>query len=362
MKIGILTFHWATNYGAVLQCYALQSYLESLGYDVEVINYKPNQWINCLSNLLHAKSWLQMKNAIFLSERERALRVFRRKYLHLTTRIRKCSQLSLMSNHYDAIISGSDQVLSTSFLQNGDGKNRFTPSYYLGFSFEGKKITYAASFGCTEYPLILIPRVKEIISSLTAISVRENTGKKIMEKLGRSDAVVVPDPTVLLDKKDYLSIVGGEAKRTSGDSFGYCFFIRNIEERRKAIDAIGFSHMTWNNDNGDFSLEGWLKSICNADFVITDSFHCVMMCLKMHTPFVVVTEQAGNVGMNDRLYTLLEDVGLPERIIHKTELVNIDSLVKKNIDWLNVDKSLEDNKLIGVDFLNKSLCHEGFAN
>lgn len=362
MKIGILTFHWATNYGAVLQCYALQSYLESLGHEVIVINYKPNQWFTRLSNLLHAKSFSQIKNAIFTSEREKALQHFRKKNLHLSKRIRSCNQLSLVVEYCDAIISGSDQVLSTSFLENGDGKNKFTPTYYLGFPFKGKKITYAASFGCTKYPQTLVPLVKKMILNLTAISVRENTGKDIMSLLGRNDVVVVPDPTIFLNREHYLSIVESYSPKKRSNSYCYCFFIRNIEERRKAIKAYIHGCMVWNNERGDYALEGWLKNINDAKFVVTDSFHCVMMCLKMHRPFVVITEKFGNVGMNDRLYTLLNVVGMSERILHKSEIEKLNSLVEKKIDWENIDKCLEENKRVGVNFLNKCLCDEGTSN
>lgn len=69
MKIGILTFHWATNYGAVLQCYALQSYLESMGHDVKVINYKPRQYDDNLYTFLRFRKFLNIKD--YLNNRKR---------------------------------------------------------------------------------------------------------------------------------------------------------------------------------------------------------------------------------------------------------------------------------------------------
>ena len=354
MKIGILTFHWATNYGAVLQCYALQTYLESLGHEVKVINYKPNQLATKISLILHSRSWLEIKSAIITTPKERALQKFREENLHLTHRLYSCAQIPKEIDQMDVIISGSDQVLSTSFLTNGDGKNKFTPSYYLGFPFNGKKITYAASFGCTKYPENLINRVRGYVAELDYIGVREATGEHIMMELGRNDSVVVPDPTLLLSNKYYINLTNNCNKKLL-DNYVYCFFIRNIEDRRLRISNVISSHKVWNNDDNEYSLEGWLKNIKEAKFVITDSFHCVMMCLQFHINFVVITEVKGNEGMNDRLYTILGKLSLSNHIVFKGDLHKIPQLLDDYIEWDFIDKKLSDIRDTGISFFNKCL-------
>ncbi len=351
MKIGILTFHWATNYGAVLQCYALQTYLESQGHKVVVVNYKPHQWTTVFSNLLHARSFKELRRVLTPSLRESALKKFRSEKLHETKRVYRCAQIPSVVEKLDAVISGSDQVLSTSFLTNGDGKNVFTPSYYLGFPFEGKKITYAASFGCTKYPEDLVNKVSGYVCDLSNIGVREKTGKDIVATLGRDDAIVVPDPTALLSSEAYISIAGNCKKQLPCD-FVFCFFIRNIEERRIQLSKSVQVNTFWNNDDKDYSLEGWLKNIREAKFVVTDSFHCVMMCLKMHTPFVIIADHQGNVGMNDRMYTLMEVVGLQNRILHRTELDKIQDTIHSIISWQEVDNKLKQYMSVGQTFLS----------
>ena len=84
MKIGILTFHWATNYGAVLQCYALQTYLESLGHEVTIINYKPKQYDFSLWRFFRYRQFLHPQTFVQTQIKEKPLIPFRNKYLKLS--------------------------------------------------------------------------------------------------------------------------------------------------------------------------------------------------------------------------------------------------------------------------------------
>ena len=111
--------------------------------------------------------------------------------------------------------------------------------------------------------------------------------------------------------------------------------------------------MLWNNDDANYSLNDWLRKIKNASFVVTDSFHCMVMCLKLHKPFVVVTANKGNVGMNDRFYTLLSPMLLSSRIIYFEDIARLDVMKKELIDWQNVDSYLDLYPSIAEEFLRK---------
>lgn len=350
MKIGILTFHWATNYGAVLQCYALQTYLESLGHEVTIINYKPKQYDFSLWRFFRYRQFLHPLSFVQTQIKEKSIIPFRNKYLKLSKRAFFCDEISSLVEGLDAVISGSDQVLNVGFLFNGDALNRVTPSYYLGFDYTGKRIGYALSFGVVEYPQKGIDVAKYYIENFDKISTREATGVKIVESMGRNDAVVVPDPTILLPSEEYEKL----AKFSHQNNFAetYCFFIRNIAERKRAINSLKLKGtMLWNNEDGDYSLEGWLAKIKQASFVVTDSFHCMVMCLKLHTPFVVVTELEGNTGMNDRLYTLLGLLDLEDRIVYKGDILNVHCLIERNLSWDTIDQKINEYKSIGEKFL-----------
>lgn len=351
MKIGILTFHWAANYGAVLQCLALQSYLEQLGHTVEVINYKPKQYDNNLCNFFRFRKFLDLRTYLNDIKKENAIKHFRNRYLRLSNRYYNLQQVAHNVGKYDAIISGSDQILNPYFLLKGEGGR--TPTYFLEFPFSGKKIAYAVSFGCTVYPAEAAAYAKQLVGNFDFISVRENTGKDIVCKLGRDDVSVVPDPTALMNREFYSKFIS--QNRDNKEEYIYLFFIRNVRERLSALRRIIGTDIRANNDDGEFLMDNWLQNIGCAKGVVTDSFHAMMMSLKMEVPFVVITEQSGNVGMNDRFYSLLARLGLTERIVDKGNMSVVPTLLEKDIDWAYVRTQMNAYKQIGEDYLSCSL-------
>lgn len=346
MKIGILTFHWATNYGAVLQCYALQKHLESMGHEAKIINYKPRQYDDNIYTFLRFRKFLNLREYINNRKKESALCKFRYEYLHQTKRIYQCKDMASLASQFDIIISGSDQVLNPSFLLSGEGRGIVTPTYFLCFPFKGKRIGYALSFGCLTYPENAREIASEYIKDFDIISVREKTGVDIVKSMGRDDAIVVPDPTLLIESRFYHQLADNHIN-PNPNQYIYSFFIRNIAERKNAIcNILKGKHILWNNEDGDYTMQGWLNKIKHSEFVVTDSFHCVVMCLKLHKPFVVITENNGNVGMNDRLYTLLGNIGLDNRIIYKGNINQINDLLEEEINWNDID--IEISKMVDL--------------
>lgn len=351
MNIGILTFHWATNYGAILQCYALQNYLISIGHNVKIINYKPSQFDKSTFKFIRNRDFLNLKEYINTSRKERALQSFRNQHLNLTARINTYSSLPNIASQFDLIISGSDQVANPTFLMAGEGYGVITPTYFIGFPFEGKSIGYALSFGCIKYPEEAKKIASKYIKKFNRISVRESSGINIIKSMGRNDAELVPDPTLLMPT-DFYNNLADKAKHHIQKEFIYCFFIRHISERKFIINKIlKRNNILWNNEEGDYTMQGWLSKIKHSQFVITDSFHCVVMCLKLHTPFIVITEEQGNIGMNDRLYTLLNKLDLCKQIYFKDDIFNY--TLKWTYDWNTIDLKLNNFSEIGKFFLNK---------
>ena len=347
MKIGILTFHWATNYGAVLQTYALQTYLESIGHTVSIINYKPRLYDDTLWSFVRLQKFRNVKDYFADKKKESALAEFRSKYLHQTLRVFSCQEIPKVIEDLDIVVSGSDQVLNPNFLMNGDKPRVLTPSYFLGFPFRGKKIGYAVSFGCTQYPTNELAAASHYIKCFDKVSVRENSGLSILQTMGRNDGVVVPDPTSLLSSQTYLAL-SDKSKLEHDKPYSYCFFIRHVEERK---EQIKMRNAIWNCEDGTYGLADWLSKINNAEFVVTDSFHCVMMCLKLHTPFVVLSEWEGDGGMNDRLLTILDRVGLTSRLLDISKIGEINSFKNKEIKWEEIDSQIEKANDAGIIFL-----------
>ena len=272
-------------------------------------------------------------------------------------RFRTMGEVQQYVKKFDVLISGSDQVLNPSTLlycEAYGGKGFPCPIYFLGFPFAGKKIGYALSFGVTQYMEPQLSIAREHIHGFHKLSVRENTGVEIVESLGRKDAVVMPDPTFLHESKFYHELAD-TVDISHSEPFIYSFFIRDIEYSRALLSKVRTEKlMLWNNDDGEYSLEGWLNKIKHADFVVTDSFHCMAMCLKLHTPFVVMTALEGKVGMNDRLYTILELLGMEERIVYREDINRISSIFQSSrpINWEEVDTKLAEYARRGMLFLS----------
>lgn len=341
MRIGIITFHWATNYGAVLQCYALQETLKSMGHNVFVINYKPSKYDNNPWTFFRMKKFRNIKKFTHDFQKECEIEKFRLKYLNRTNRFYSLKQLQESCNDFDAIISGSDQVLNETFLRGAERGG--CTAYYLDFGSDSAlRICYAVSFGTTKFPADLVAKVTPIVKKMNAVSCRENSGVDIFREMGLNNGVIVPDPTLLLNNTDYEKLLPANNKLDKP-------FVYLLHGRYSFMQSKLPSNATISASEG---IEQWLLNIRNANIVITNSFHCAVFCIHFHVPFFVVLQTLENIGMNDRFYTLLEKLGLSDRMILETEYsITYD----KMIDWNAVDKALEEYRIIGRLFLEKVL-------
>lgn len=343
MKIGILTFHWATNYGAVLQTYALQSVLKSMGHEVEVINYKPKRFdFSWRKYLLYPFSIKYLKRDLIQNKKENLLAQFRNRYLNLTKRYFSYKDLDKISSDYDVVISGSDQILNPSFTMYGEGCP--TPTYYLSFANARTiRIGYAVSFGCTQYPENAFSSAKQWIKNFDKLGVRENTGKDILASFCyKGDVTVVPDPTILNGKRlfDDIDIV----KPIEKDYLCVYVLRKNIEIE------INTNIFYIDDTNHPVSMEEWLGYIFYSKGLITNSYHGMIMAILFHVPFVVLLERELGVGMNDRFTTLLTRLGLIDRIVSSEGKIN--TILSNEINWKNVDYKMAEYKNIGESFLN----------
>lgn len=340
MKIGILTFHWGANHGAMLQAFASVKYLQSKNADVEIIDYYPVNQELTLKNALkitHPKAILDKLSAY---RKEQKLASFR-KNLPLTERYYTNQQLIDNPLDCDVLITGSDQVWNPYFIQHGEGANKTTPAYFLNFGKEGcERIALSVSFGCTEYPKIASEIAKPFIEKFDAISVREKTGLKILERMGIDGAVITADPTSLLTKEDILELCRNVPENRSAH-MAMCILRKQSKETQKVIESlVSFDSNGKAVNIEKMPMEYWLANIRDAKFVVTNSFHCIMMCLKLHTPFAAVVETGTLAGMNDRLFTLLEHFKLTDLIVSQQN-TDVDKITSRFIDWSYVDAAMQ---------------------
>lgn len=347
-KVGTITFHWATNYGAVLQAYALQMFLKQNGFETEIIDYLPFQTMT-LSRL----AWIK-KREFGTIRKERAIRKFRKKYLTVSAvKYRSYGDLCRAADGYGAVLSGSDQVMNFSFLKHAE-RGRTTPSYYLSFAGENtRKIAYAASFGTDRIPDAYTDFVHKELSSFDWVSVREESACAMLKEIGIESETVV-DPTILAPKDIYAPLIDTEEEGRSG-VFSYILHKNQkhaYQCESKLVEMFGKRQ----TDAEDYSVENWLKNIRNSTYVITNSFHATVFALLFHTPFITVSVAGSN--MDNRLLTLLKMVGLEDRFLKTYDESAIEVLAHSNINWDEVDEKMHAARASSQQRLLKALHHE----
>lgn len=340
MKIGILTFHWATNYGAILQAYALQEYLTKCGHNVKIINYKPKTFdFSWMFFIKHPSAMFSFGTIMRKRKKEKLLATFRNEYLHITRRYYSIDELQQDQLDFDVVISGSDQILNPSFTYCGEKKP--TPTYYLSFAKKVKsRIGYAVSFGCVDYPSPAIDYAQQWINNFTQIGVREETGLSILQDLNyKGNSQLVPDPTILRGKELFNDIQINSIKK----SYTCVYMLR------KKIKINGDNLIYIDESKKPISMEEWLSCILNAKTLITNSYHGMIVALLNHVPFVALMEIGNSAGMNDRFNTLLRILNLEYRLTDDKN--NIDRIIDTPIDWQKVDVLLNKYKKVGSIFL-----------
>lgn len=340
MRIGILTFHWATNYGAILQAFALQTYLQNLDHDVFIINYRPKRFRKtiwkCFFTFRFWRYYLNLKEYF----KEKKLEQFRQKYFNETVLYESSYELKSNPPMMDVYICGSDQIWNPYFTTMGEGTA--TSAYFLDFGGDTvKKIAYAVSFGCLRYPDAASKIAKKYIHKFDSISVRENSGIDITRNLGFPNPVKMPDPTLLLVRDKYMFSKAGKP------GIKKKVFVYILRDENKEIKPI-LSHLkkslqveNVNRFMNPHSVEAWVTGIEDASIVITDSFHGMVFSLMFHVPFIVIPAKDKGAGMNDRLMTLLSTLDLEHRIMNNYACDKLRMLMEEEINWQKVDNQIK---------------------
>lgn len=372
MKIKTITCHNVYNYGATLQAYALQTYLESLGHKVEIIDYYPkyrnkkNFWKipnnskvgkysqkYFLFHLLYAihRAIKYLRDTNF--DRSKKFDEFDRKYLHITsTRYKSYQQLKDNPPIADCYFAGSDQIWNS----NGDtGKDL---SFYLNFgNAETKRISYAASFGISEIEESFKPNLKKYLSALDAISVREKTGLKILNDLGYIDAIQVCDPVFLLSKEQWLNIATSPLVKNDY-ILVYDFFQDdgNIKKMAQKLAIEKKCKIVAVNDGGkcryadinisNASPNDFLSLIANANVVVSNSFHATAFSLIFNKDFY--TYPVARNKNHSRMIDLLDSVGLQNRFYAPQNVPTTE------IDWNNVNEMMQARIEYSKGYLGKN--------
>lgn len=377
MKIGTLTFHITSNYGALLQAYALQKILNRMGHSAEIVDYRYVGSENQLCTRLRDCRSLQrkkeyVKDAVWwftgpagYGRRQRILRCRDFIKTHIPVSVESFSSyldLAEKALCYDAYITGSDQVWNPTMQETVNG------AFRLEFVPEGRlRISYAASFGVPS----LLPELSSVYGAafrkFDFISVREAEGVQIVsEATDGKKAQIVLDPTMLLSQDDWLSIsIPSQKHKRNG--YILCYFLGEFEDSshfiyqlqshyKLPIVYIGFNKKLLFNpkiklESGAGPRE-FLGLFAGAAHIVTNSFHGAVFSILFKKSFYSpLGTNTFRRPMNGRLSNLADMFNLRGRICELSEM----KISEKCIDYDKIELLLDREREKSLNFLKISL-------
>lgn len=372
-KIAIMTQPLGSNYGGIIQNYALQKVFTDMGHETVTIDRRGENTqskIRILAGsykMLFFRHVLKSKNPAYLDFKKifASNHSFLKKYINLSPQIQSTQALEAFfsKEKFDAIVVGSDQVW----------RPRYSPNifnFYLDFISKRddiKKVAYAASFGTEEweYTKEQTEKCRNLIQQFHGISVREDSGIQLCtDYLRRNDAEHVLDPTLLLKAEDYSKFI-----TESGNKKGlFSYVLDNSKEKKEFIDICAeelklekFSNQSKYKTNvpkngpiDDYivpPIEGWLQGFRDADFVITDSFHGTVFSILNEKPFFTLVNKSRGAS---RFESLLQQLGLADRLIYDVKDFDVSQL-SSQINYEPVRSKLHSLKENSINFLKSNL-------
>lgn len=355
MKIGIITFQRAHNYGAILQCYALQEVLVGLGYDVEVIDYEHHYYDYYKPFLWKRVAPWHPRSAIInlqnLNRRKMRYHAFD-DFINRNLKLSDKGKLQNICNEYDVVIIGSDQVWNPN-----NSKGNYDKYYWGQFKTDGKPrvISYAASMGGS-WRTADWRKIRRLLENFDAISVREDYLKNVIKERSAKNAEWVLDPTLLQTHEFWMS----KAKKPALTR-PYLFFYQARRDERaleyakeaakaKNLDFVGISAdiMAYNSKSaipaGPAEFLGLMK---DADYVLTTSFHGTVFCYQLKKRFSTLRLGDGEDGRAESIMQLLH---LEKHLVTLSE-----KPVEEVPNWQDVDEGLSVARAASLKWLMENL-------
>ncbi len=349
MKIGIITIHNPPNYGAMLQAYALSTYLKSAGHDAEIVDYDQPALAHYFKMrwtfpppLQH---WLRLK---------RCRAFVANKQTKSSKSYASASEFIDDAQNYDALITGSDQVWFTGPVQYYD------PLYFLDLpDSKARKISYAASAGGTTDFGEFIPKIRTALERFNYVSVRDDNTDALVQPLIEDKTTRVVDPTFLCAFEELL-----EEKPPQPEP--YLLVFGNISSKwnetikaaakhhgAKRIVTLQYKNEAATHRIGAPSPEQWINHFKHAAGIVTSYFHGTAFAINFNRPFLSIPTP----GRVKKVQALLKDVGLDARFLSENDNQPADAqkLLESEIDWSNANVLLKQKVDASKNYLEKAL-------
>ena len=350
MRIGMITLNVYSNYGNMLQKYALYHSLKKYAEEVEVLwqhstipflPYKLEQDRNEEGN---------RKNTAFVAVRQSKVKDFNDTYIQTRYDI---PYLEDLADEYDYFVIGSDQVWNPEFE---------VPGRFLEFAPPEKRIAYAASIAISELPEKVHETYRKKILEMPHVSVREKEGCDIIEKLTGKRPLQVLDPVFLLTADEWRKFEKRPAwlnKKMYANGYLLAYFFngnppQEVHELGKKLGLPVISLLNLNNFNYYANgVEEFLYLFNHATFICTQSFHGTALASIFKRPFIVY--RTGNIRTKrlSRLSSLLDVFGLGDRITDIDLKIDLEDPLK--IDFTRYNEVLPLERKKAFNFLANAL-------
>lgn len=363
-RVAIITRHAISNYGSVLQAYALQRVVEDLGYECEIIDYirTDESYKKIADTLVKKSSWnrnpitriiykaIQSPEYIIMG---RAFEKYRGKMLKITEkRYSSLDELKSDIPDSDIFCTGSDQVWGAI------GNDAYDEAYFLSFvPDDKKKIAYAASFGKAD----LDCNNKDICNLLKKydkITVRENSAVDLVKGFGIDEVEQVIDPTFLINSEEWSRLCTKDIKEKYVLLYQLHSNSEMDEYAKKFAKEFGAQliritpllHRIFKGGKAVYlpDIEEFLSYIKNASYMITDSFHGTAFAINFNIPFTEVLPNETKT----RNQSILELTGLTDRVLTSYDDF---SLLNKEIDFTYANSKIEEERAYSTELLSKML-------
>lgn len=388
-KLGLVTVTYVDNFGSHLQSFALQQKLSKLGFPNEIINinsaiqdirkrrysYVASRIFNfnemsAYLPVLQRKLMLRLDNEYckILSNRAQMFKNFASTKYTIAEKVNGWSGLTKQCyDNYDAVIVGSDQNWRPANIAGGFYTLEFVPD-------EINKIAYSTSFGIDHVIDAQKEKAKYFLGRINHLSVREESGKRIVKKLLNRDIPVVCDPTLLHSARDWDTFVG--EKPVVEGSYILCYFLGSNKEHwdfvkrlkeKTGLKIVGIPY-------GEQYIKGaasfmdkipmdigpfeFVKLIRNASYVCTDSFHGCAFALVYNKNFFAFYKHAKKGGMstNNRIDNMLGWAGISNRILTGKE--EIEQWMVTALDYTEANRRIQDMRQSSLNYLTKALANK----
>lgn len=383
--LGLCICYYNNNYGSMLQAYATVREIEKRNIEYEIIGYKKR-----LTPTLLGKNVFRIFNKTWRSEQKTKIQKNISQRIHprykLQAEMRNKMFMDFQKTHfeqqvkvyygydeltqnvtkYSSVVVGSDQMWSPSGLATNFYNLMFVPKHI-------NKISYASSFGVSSIPWYQRTRTRKFLNRIDYISVRENEGADIVKELTGRTAMVAVDPTMLLTKEEWDVFSGGEPLHTG--KYILAYFLGNNQEHRKYVQELkvqtGYPIVTLKHldeyicrdemfgdyapyDIGPYQFVNLLK---HAEYICTDSFHGSVFSIIFGKQFLTFSRytDTSDVSKNSRIYSLLENLGLQNRLFTKG---NILQRMQTRIDYNIVEEKRQNIIRQSKEFLDCALGRE----